>query len=206
MNFEKLYKENINRKTQEVKQIPSNFIINAKLNNLTKRNKKIILIGSIILSIILIITFLSSLKAMISSFFLLIILILLSVFFNTYSIIGKEGIIKIKTNSQEIKINKEKIKNIYLEEYTYRIFIKKRKGYVLVILYETPNNNICDITLNTILLSPKDLQNWFFNITLKEMISNNQERCIKYKRKRLLKKIIFYSIMLIITFIVLIIY
>ena len=68
MNFEKLYKENINRKTQEVKQIPSNFIINAKLNNLTKRNKKIILIGSIILSIILIITFLSSLKAMISSF------------------------------------------------------------------------------------------------------------------------------------------
>ena len=103
MNFEKLYKENINRKVQEVKELPSNFEINAKLNNLSKRNKKIILIGSIILSIILIITFISSLSAMISSFFLLTILILLSVFFNTYSIIGKEGIIKIKTNKSLTK-------------------------------------------------------------------------------------------------------
>lgn len=205
MSLEKLYKENINRKMQEIKDMPTDFILKTNINNLSKKYKRLILLIIVILFFVLIITFLDSIRAMLSSFLLFIALTIFSVFFNSYSIVGKDGIITIKTNGEEIKISNNKIKNIYLEENTYRIAFKKRKSYSLVILYETPNNNICDIVLNTVLLSPKKLENWFSNITLKEIEANNQEKCIKYKRKRLLKKIIFYSVMLIITFIIIIV-
>lgn len=205
MNFENIYKENINRKNQEVKDIKSNFILKASINNISTKYKRIILLCSIIIFFIIIITFSSSLKAMMSAFLLFIILIVFSIFFNTYSIIVKDEIITVKTNSEEIKINKEKIKNIYIEENCYRIIFKKRKSYSLIILYETPNCNICDIVLNVALLSAEQLKDWFSTITLKTIKVNNQQKCIKYKRKRLLKKIIIYSIMLILTFIILII-
>lgn len=205
MSFEKIYKDNINRKRQEIKEMPSEFQIKTNINIFFKKYKILVIIIALIISITLIVTFWNSLNAMLSSFLMFIILGIFSIFFNSYSIIGKDGIVTIKTNGEEIKINKNKIKNIYLEENTYRILFKKRKSYWLVILYETPNNNICDIVLNTVLLSQKKLENWFSNITLKEIKVNNQEKCIKYKRKRMLKKIIFYSIMLIISFIILII-
>ena len=205
MNLEKIYKENINRKKQEIREMPSDFVLKTNINIFIKKHKTSIILITIILIITLMITFLGSLKAMLLSFLMFTIIIIFSIFFNSYSITGKDGIITIKINAEEIKIDKDKIKNIYLEENIYRLVFKKRKSYSLIILYETPNKNICDITLTTTLLSPKKLHDWLSNITLKELKVNNQEKCIKYKGKRLIKKIIFYSIMLIITFIILIV-
>ena len=132
MSLEKIYKENINRKTQEVKDITSNFILKTNINNMSKKCKRVVFVSSIIILLVLIITFYASLKAMLSAFLLFILLFTFSMFFNSYSIVVKEGIITIKVNGEKIKINKEKIKNIYLEENTYRIFFKKRKSYSLV--------------------------------------------------------------------------
>ena len=206
MNLEKLYKENIHRKTQEVEEIISNFTLKSELKNLSKKYKIIISISIIILIIMLFIVFFSDLKAIISSFLLFGILILFSIYFNTYSIIINEKNMNIKLNGTEIIIPKKKIKNIYLQENIYRIFFKKVKSYSLVILYETPKNNIYDVVLKTTLLSIKDLEKWFLNITLKPSKVNYQEKCIKYKRKRLLKKFILFSIMMLLTFIVLLIF
>lgn len=207
MNLQKLYKENIHRKTQEVKEIKCNFTLKSEVKNLPKKYKTIILISIIILIIMLFVRFFSDLRAMISSFLLFGMLAIFSIYFNTYSIIINEKNINIKLNGNEtIKIAKEKIKNIYLQESIYRIFFKKFKSYSLVILYETPKNNIYDVVLKTSLLSIKDLEKLFSNITLKPSKVNNQEKCIKYKRKRLLKKIILFSIMTLLAFIILLIF
>lgn len=203
MNLEQIYKENINRKTQEIKEITEDFKLQTSIKNISKKNKKIVLFSFIIIMILIIFVFNNSLRAMLSVTFLLTSVVMLSIWFNKFSILKKDNNLTIRTNTEEINIDVNKIKNIYLEENYYRIFIKKRKNYTLVILYKTPNNNILDIRLNTTFLLENDIKNMFSKIILKEKVVNNQEKCIKYKRKRILKKILLFVIMLLITIIIL---
>lgn len=206
MNLEKIYHKNINRTKQEIKEITEDFELKTNLKNFYIKNNIIILICFIITILLIFFAFSYSLKAMLSVFFLLILISILSIWFNSFSIIKKENEFIVKTNIEEIKIDVNKIRNIYLEENYYRIFLKKRKSYTLVILYETPNKNIFDIKLNTSLLLETDIQNMFSKIILKDEIVNNQEKYFKYKRKRILKKLLLFAIIMIIAIIALKVY
>lgn len=203
MSLEKIYKENINRKTQEIKDITEDFKLQTSIKNISKKNKKIILFSLIIFMLFIILLFGDSVRAMLSVIFFLTFIIILSIWFNSFFVLKKGNDFIVKTNTEEIKLDIDKIKNIYLEEEYYRIFIKKRKNYILTILYRTPNNNILDIKLNTTYLLENDIKNMFSKITLKDKIVNNQEKCLKYKRKRILKKLLLFLAMLLLTFIIL---
>lgn len=204
MNFEKIYIKNKNRKFQEIQEITSNFILKTSQKNLSKNMQKFLIFGNIAFFILLIISFHSSIKIIISYILLFSIIIIFSFFFNSYKIeVNKEKII-IKTNGQEINILINKLKNIYLEENYYRLFFRRKKSYKLVILYETEKYNICDIELTTFLLSKDELINWFSTIILKPNKVNNQQKCNQYKRKRILKKVIFYSILMLLAFLIVI--
>lgn len=200
MKWETIYEQNKNRKEQEIEKITSDFSLKTSISYLSKRKKQLLLVVCLIVFTLIIFTFYSSLKAMISSIFLFVSMLFFSFFFHTYKIEGKKGKVLIKTNGQEINLQVDKLRNIYIEESLYRIFFIKQKSYSLIILYETPNHNICDIILPTTLISTKEVQKWFSTITLKQKIKNNQQKCKQYKKKRILKKLIFYVILLFITF------
>lgn len=200
-DLEILYRENINRKTQEIDNMTENFELKTNIKNTIEKNKNMIIIISIIFIGLITFIWLYSYKLVLAFIFMIFTIVLLSIIFNSFSVKYQNKKLIIKTITDEIEIDEKKIKNLYLEENYYRIFIKKRKNYTLVILYETPKGNILDIRLSTYLISCKDLNDMFVKIKLKEKIVNNQEKCNKYKRKRLLKKAILFIIMSLITFI-----
>lgn len=204
MDWETIYKKNRNRKFQEIQEITSNFILKTSLNNLSKITQRILIIGSITFLILLIIAFHSSIKAILSAILLFLLITIFSFYFNSYKIEVKKEKIIILANGQKINILVDKLKNIYLEENYYRIFSIKKKSYSLVILYETTKHEICDIKLTTSLLSREKLSKWFSTIILKPNKVNNEKKCIQYKRKRMLKKILFYGILMLFAFLIII--
>lgn len=202
MDWKTIYKKNKNRKFQEIQEITSNFILKTSLNNLSKITQRILIIGSITFFILLIIAFHSSIKAILSAILLFLLITIFSFYCNSYKIEVKKEKIIILTNGQKINILVNKLKNIYLEENYYRIFFIKKKSYSLVILYETTKYEICDIKLTTSLLSKEKLSQWFSTIILKPNKVNNEKKCIQYKRKRIFKKMIFYSILMLFAFLI----
>lgn len=197
MKWEEIYKENKNRKTEEIIEIISNFSLKTQIKNLWKYHKKMILLTSIIAIILFLVSFHSSINTMIAAFILISLLILSSLFFLSFSIKGKENSMKIQANGEEVIIPYSNIRHIYLEESSDRIFLKKRHYYNLIILYETPKHNICDIRLPVLLLDKEEFKNWLMNFKVKPSNINYQEKCIKYKRKRFLKKFILFLFLLI---------
>lgn len=201
MEWKEIYKENKNRKVEEIEKITSDFLLKTNLKNILKYHKNITLLVCIMIIVLIIITFRSSLNVMLSAFLLIALLILSSLFFLSFSITGKEDKFIIKSSGEEVVIPYSKVKHIYLEENTDRIFIKKRNYYTLVILYETQKQNICDIRLSTLLLDRDEFKNWLEYFKLKPSNINYQEKCIKYKRKRFFKKFILFCFVMLIVII-----
>lgn len=199
MEWKEIYKKNKNRKIEEIEEITSDFLLKTNIKNIWKYNKKMILWISILFVIIFFLTFSSSKNAMLSAFLLLTLLILFSLFFLSFSIKGKEKKMIIEANGEEIIVPYSKVKHVYLEENTDRIFLKKRNYYTLIILYETQKSNICDIHLPTFLLDINEFQNWIKQFKVKPTNIDYKEKCIKYKKKRFQKKfILFFFLMLIV--------
>lgn len=201
MGWKEVYEKNTNRKTEELEKITSDFLLRTNYKNVLKYHKKIIYISSIVFIILLIITFKISINIMLSLFILISMLIFFSLFFLNFSIKGFNNNMIIETNGEEIIIPYNKVKHIYLEKNTDRIFIKKRNFYTLIILYETNRNNICDLHLPTFLLDVDEFQNWLKYLKVKSTDINYQEKCIKYKRKRFRNKFILFLILMIIVII-----
>ena len=201
MEWKDIYKKNKNRKIEEIEEITSDFSLKTNFKNILKYHKNIVLLVCIIIIVLIIITFRSSLNVMLSAFLLIGLLLLSSLFFLSFSIIGKEDKFIIKSSGEEVIIPYSRVKHIYLEENTDRIFIKKRNYYTLVILYETQKQNICDIRLSTLLLDKDEFRNWLEYFKLKPTNINYQEKCIKYKRKRFFKKFILFCFLMLIAII-----
>lgn len=206
MGWKEVYEKNINRKTEELEKITSDFLLKTNYKNVLKYHKKTIYILGIIFSIIIIITFKFLINIMLPIFILLSILIFCSLFFLNFSIKGFNNNIIIETNGEEVVIPYNKVKQIYLEKNTDRIFIKKRQFYTLIILYENNRNNICDLHLPTFLLDVEEFQNWLKYLKVKFTDINYQEKCIKYKRKRFRNKFILFLILMIIAIIITLIF
>lgn len=202
MNWKELYETNKHRKTQTIEVIHGDFMIKTTLKYFVEQYSYIILLSSISTIILFILLFHQNIRAMISSFVLLGFILLFSIFFHSFSIIGKKKKIVIKTNGQEIIIPYHNLKNLYLEENNIRICFKKYKQYSLIFLYETPTHHICDVSLLIHLLSPKQIENLFQQIEVKDCCINYQEKCIAYKRKRFFKKALLFIFLMILVFLI----
>lgn len=202
MNWKELYETNKHRKTQTIEVIHGDFMIKTTLKYFVEQYSYIILLSSISTIILFILLFHQNMRAMISSFVLLGFILLFSIFFHSFSIIGKKKKIVIKTNGQEIIIPYHNLKNLYLEENSIRICFKKYKQYSLIFLYETPTHHICDVSLPIHLLSPKQIENLFQQIEVKDCSINYQEKCIAYKRKRFFRKALLFIFLMILVFLI----
>ena len=194
MSLELLYKNNINRKNEVIEYIDTDIILKTSIINYWNNYKIKIVIYSIIISTLLIIGFINRPNALIASLLFIVVLLLSFLFFNSYSIIEKENKLTIKTTDQNITIDYKDLKSIYLNKNTHRIFFKKYNTYNFVILYETKNHNICDFILPIILLKEPDIDKIFRKIKTKKTNINYKNKCIKYKRQQIFKKIILFLI------------
>ena len=116
MKWEIVYEQNKNRKEQEIEKIIGDFSLKTSISYLSKKKKQLILVVCLIIFIFIIVTFYSSLRAMLSSIFLFITMLFFSFFFHTYKIEGKKGKVLIKTNGQEINLQIDKLRNMYIED------------------------------------------------------------------------------------------
>ena len=201
MKWKEIYEKNKHRENEEIEEIISDFSLKCNVKNFWNNYKKTIIIVSIIIMILLIVTFHKNLETLLYVFLLFLILILSSMFFLKFSITAKSNIVRIYYNGAEIKIPYNKVKNIYLKENTERIFFKKFYFYSIIILYQTPNNNICDINLPTTFVNKKDFIRCLDKIKTKKSKVNYQQKSNKYKRKRFLRKIIILFILTLIAII-----
>lgn len=201
MKWKEIYEKYKNRENEEIEEIISDFSLKSSVKNFWNNYKKTIIIVCIIMMILLIVTFHKNLETLLYVFLLFLILVLSSMFFLRFSITAKSKIVRIYYNGTEIKIPYDKIKNIYLKENKERIFFKKFYFYSIIILYQTPNNNICDIILPTTFVNKKDFIRCLDKIKTKKSKINYQKKSNDYKRKRFLRKII---ILLILTLIAII--
>lgn len=200
MTWKKLYEQNKNRKTEIIDKIEGDFAITTSIKYVIKQYPYPILISSVVTFLALILAFHKTPKAMLYSFLLIVFLLLCAVFFNSFSIIGKQKKITIKTNGQEIIIPYHQVKSIYLEETSFRILFKKHHQYSLILLYETPKHTICDIILSTNLLPEKQIESFLGQIKVKSSSTNYQEKCIYHKKRRFLKKAILFLVLSLIVF------
>lgn len=199
MNWKELYETNKHRKTQAIEVIHGDFIVRTTLKYVIEQYSYIIWLASISIVILFILLFRQNIRAMISSFVLLVFILLFSIFFHSFSIIGRKKKIVIKTNGQEIIIPYHNLKNFYIEESSNRICFKKYKQYSLILLYETPTHHICDICLPIHLLPPKQIEELFKQIEVKDCSTNYQKKCVAYKRKRFFRKaLLFLFLMLVV--------
>lgn len=202
MSLKTIYENNKNRKNQVVDYISEDFIIKTNIKNIWNYHKYLTITLTAVTILLLIITF-NNINIIFSEVLLILSIILLFIFFNSYLIIAKNNELSIRTNGQQINIPYNKLKNIYLEKSNKRIIFKKHQKYFLIILYKTPGNNICDISLPVSLLEKKDIENLFNHIVIKDNNINYQEKCTNYKINRFLKKM---ALLLILTLIIICIY
>lgn len=186
--MKELYEKTKFRKYREVEKIEKDIILKSRLKKFLDKYKKILFIVLFIILILLISAFYSKPDILALTFLMLIIILFLAIYYNTFTVICKNNKMIIKMNMQEIEIDYLKIKNVYLENKKYRIFIKKRNNFSLVILYKTPNENISNINLPTIFLNENDLDKFLKVFRLKEQKSDNIIKAQRYQLKRILIK------------------
>lgn len=186
--MKELYEKTKFRKYREVEKIEKDIILKSRLKKFLDKYKKILFIVLFIILILLISAFYSKPDILALTFLMLIIILFLAIYYNTFTVICKNNKMIIKMNMQEIEIDYLKIKNVYLENKKYRIFIKKRNNFSLVILYKAPNGNISNINLPTIFLNENDLDKFLKVFRLKEQKSDNIIKAQRYQLKRILIK------------------
>lgn len=200
-----LYEKNKYRKFSEIEEVTKNIQLKAEVKNFINRHKKILLIILLAISILIIVTFHSTPKTLLLVFCMYILIILCIIYFNTFTIICKNNKMTIRINMQEIEINYNDLKNIYIENKQSRIFFKKRNNYLLIILYKAPNNNISTLELPLMFINKKDLNKFLENFIVKNEKSNNVAKAQKYQLKRLLIKMTLFILIWLIIIITVII-
>lgn len=156
MTWKELYEQTKDRNFKEVIKVKQDFTLKSKSIRFIKEKSKIIIVIAIIIVAILTLLFYSDLNLLLSLIVLVIGIFSMIIYNNAYTIYCSDNQMHISYAMNDVLINYNNIKSIYLEENTIKIFFKKIKKYNLIIMYETLlTHNISDVCLSTLFSKPR---------------------------------------------------
>lgn len=197
MEWEEIYEKNRYRKNGTLTNIKSDIILKGKVYNYIIENKYWLLVITLLSIILIAVTFHSNIKLIGLIILLIFMMIISAIYFNTFTITCKKGLITINMYVQQIEIQYKDLKSVYLERTKTTFFFVPMYTYLICLLYKNPNGEISDIKLPAIFLTKELVVNFLDNFEMNKIDHKFIEQNKNYKMKRLLIRLIIALIFLI---------